>query len=158
SSFGAAVVWGFSLAMGSPLRLPVYQHNRPGAIVCWRGMWTGIVVFGITYVLIAARRIRWLPIDRPAGALIGALLAVALGAVSPAQAALAVDQSTFVLLFAVMGMGSFLSADGFFERAAPRLAARARTRAGLLAAIVWGAGGLSALITNDAVCVLAAPV
>src|SRR5262249_48931931 len=67
-------------------------------------------------------------------------------------------QSTLVLLLAVMGMGTFLSADGFFERAAPHLAALARTRAGLLAAIVWGAGALSALITNDAVCVLGAPV
>jgi len=36
--------------------------------------------------------------------------------------------------------------------------ATARTRGRLLAAVVWGAGGLSALITNDAVCVLAAPL
>ena len=65
-------------------------------------MWTGVVVFAITYVLIASRRVRWLPIDRPAGALIGAVLAVALGAVTPAQASVAVDQSTLVLLFAVL--------------------------------------------------------
>src|SRR6185436_13769168 len=107
-------------------------------------MGTGVVVFAITYALIASLRMRWLRVDRPAGALIGAVLAIALGAVTPAQAALAVDQSTLVLLFAVMGMGAFLSADGFFERAAPRLAARARSKRGLLAAVVWGAGGLSA--------------
>jgi Na+/H+ antiporter NhaD/arsenite permease-like protein len=123
-------------------------------------MRTGVVVFAITYALIASRHVRGLRIDRPASALIGAVLAIAigLGAVTPTQAATAVDQSTLVLLFAVMGMGAFLSADGFFECAAPRLAARARTRAGLLAAIVWGAGGLSALLTNDAVCVLVAPL
>jgi Na+/H+ antiporter NhaD/arsenite permease-like protein len=57
-----------------------------------------------------------------------------------------------------MGMGAFLSIDGFFDRAAVRLVAKARTRARLLAALVWGAGVLSAFITNDAVCVLAAPL
>lgn len=121
-------------------------------------MWKGLVVFAITYALVAGRRLRWLPIDRPAGALIGAVLAVALGASSPAEASAAVDKSTLVLLFAVMGMGAFLSIDGFLERATPRLARWARTRARLLGAIVWGAGILSAFVTNDAVCVLAAPL
>jgi Na+/H+ antiporter NhaD/arsenite permease-like protein len=55
-------------------------------------------------------------------------------------------------------MGAFLSIDGFFDRAAVRLMASAGTRARLLAAVVWGAGTLSAFITNDAVCVLAAPL
>jgi Na+/H+ antiporter NhaD/arsenite permease-like protein len=119
-------------------------------------MWKGLVVFGVTYALVA--RIRWLKIDRPGGALVGAVLAVVLGASSPAEAGAAVDKSTLILLFAVMGMGAFLSIDGFFERATSRLASVARTRARLLGAIVWGAGLFSAFVTNDAVCVLAAPV
>ncbi|MBX3221585.1 MAG: arsenic transporter [Labilithrix sp.] len=121
-------------------------------------MWKGLAVFGVTYALVAGRRLRWLPIDRPAGALIGAVLAVAVGAVAPAEAAAAVDKSTLTLLFAVMGMGAFLSIDGFLERATPRLVQLARTRRRLLGAIVWGSGLLSALVTNDAVCVLAAPL
>jgi Na+/H+ antiporter NhaD/arsenite permease-like protein len=118
----------------------------------------GIVVFALTYLLVAGRRLRALPIDRPAGALVGAVLAVATGAVTPAAALGAIDGRTIALLFAVMGMGAYLSMDGFFERAAPVLGARLRTRGALLAALVWSAGLLSALITNDAVCVLAAPV
>jgi Na+/H+ antiporter NhaD/arsenite permease-like protein len=121
-------------------------------------VWKGIVVFAVTYVLIAGRRMRWLPIDRPAGALTGAVLAVALGASSPAEAGAAVDKSTLALLFAVMGMGAFLSIDGFLERATPRLMRLVRTRRGLLGAVVWGAGVLSAFVTNDAVCVLATPL
>ncbi|MCW5832261.1 MAG: arsenic transporter [Labilithrix sp.] len=121
-------------------------------------MWKGLVVFAVTYALVAGRRLRWLPIDRPSGALVGAVLAVALGAVSATDAGAAVDKSTLTLLFAVMGMGAFLSIDGFLERAVPRLVLVARTRRRLLAAIVWGAGGLSAFVTNDAVCVLAAPL
>lgn len=121
-------------------------------------MTSGIAVFAITYLLVAGRRMRRLPIDRPAGALIGAVLAVAVGAVTPEEAGAAVDKSTLILLFAVMGMGAFLSHDGFFDRAAPIIAKHAKSQAWLLGAIVWGAGALSALITNDAVCVLAAPV
>ena len=121
-------------------------------------MIAGSIAFGVTYVLIAVRRLRFIQLDRASGAIVGAVLAVAIGSVTPEEAATAVDQSTILLLLAVMGMGAFLTVDGFFERAAVWLVAVSRTRARLLAAIVWGAGGLAALITNDAVCVLAAPL
>jgi Na+/H+ antiporter NhaD/arsenite permease-like protein len=121
-------------------------------------MIVGSVAFGVTYVMIASRRLRWVRIDRASGAIIGAVLAIAIGSVKPEEAALAVDHSTLILLLGVMGMGALLSIDGFFERVAVRLVARAKTPARLLAALVWGAGGLSALVTNDAVCVLATPL
>lgn len=121
-------------------------------------MWKGLLVFAVTYVLVAGRRLRWFSIDRPAGALVGAVLAVGLGAITPVEAGAAVDKSTLILLFAVMGMGAFFSIDGFLERAMSRLVQTARTRRRLLGAIVWGSGLLSAFVTNDAVCVLAAPL
>ena len=55
-------------------------------------------------------------------------------------------------------MGAFLEVDGFFSRAEAWLAARAGTRQRLLAWVVWPSGALSALVTNDAVAVLAAPM
>ena len=121
-------------------------------------MLKGLLVFALTYVLIATRRLTLARLDRPAGALVGAVLAVAVGAVTPAEAAKAVDHTTLVLLFAVMGMGAFLSLDGFFDRAGRVVVARARTRCRLVAALVWGAGLLAAVVTNDAVCVLLAPL
>jgi Na+/H+ antiporter NhaD/arsenite permease-like protein len=121
-------------------------------------MLLGCIAFAITYILIAVRRLRWLRIDRASGAIIGAVLAVAIGSASPDEASAAVDKSTLLLLLAVMGMGAFLSIDGFFDRAAVRLVVIARTKRRLLGAIVWGAGLLSAFITNDAVCVLATPL
>lgn len=121
-------------------------------------MLRGLLVFAITYVLVSSRRMRFVRIDRPAGALAGAVLAVAVGATTADQASKAVDHTTIILLFAVMGMGAFLSLDGFFERAGRLVIARAKTRRRLVAALVWGAGLLSAVITNDAVCVLAAPL
>ncbi|MBN1944465.1 MAG: hypothetical protein JW797_02260 [Bradymonadales bacterium] len=121
-------------------------------------MWLGILVFFVTYVLVSARRLGWLKIDRPTGALAGAVACVLVGLVTPEQAIAAVDGRTLLLLFGMMGMGAFLGVDGFFDRAGLALAHWARTPARLLGGLVWASGTLSALITNDAVCVLGAPL
>jgi Na+/H+ antiporter NhaD/arsenite permease-like protein len=118
----------------------------------------GVFVFGVTYLLVASRRLRLARLDRAAAALVGAVLAVVLGAVSPEQAGRAVDRTTIILLFAVMGMGTFLSLDGFFDRVGSLVIAGVKTRSRLVGATVWGAGLLSAVVTNDAVCVLCAPL
>lgn len=121
-------------------------------------MWLGLTIFAVTYLLIAGRRLAWLPFDRPAGALAGGVAMVAFGVLSPAEAIDAIHGETLLLLFGLMGMGAFLAADGFLDRAADALAARCGSASRLLGALVWGAGCLSAVLTNDAVCVLGAPL
>lgn len=119
---------------------------------------TGLLIFCVTYALISARRLSWLPLDRPTAALLGAVACVGLGVLSPREALAAIDGSTLLLLFGMMGMGAVLAADGFFAQLEARLAALAKTPARLLGLLVWSCGLLSALLTNDAVCVLGAPV
>lgn len=119
---------------------------------------TALLIFAVTYALIAGRRLDWLGLDRPAGVLVGAVACVVFGVLTPAEAIGAVDGATLLLLFGVMGMGAFLSLDGFFEVGEQRLVSLARTPSRLLGLIVWTAGPLSALITNDAVCILGAPL
>jgi Na+/H+ antiporter NhaD/arsenite permease-like protein len=121
-------------------------------------MWTGLCVFFITYLLISSRKLDVLPLDRPAAALLGAVACVVLGVLSPHQAIAAVDGNTLLLLFGVMGMGTFLTLDGFFDALEGWLVRLTKTPARLLGALVWGSGLLSALITNDTVCVLGAPL
>lgn len=118
----------------------------------------GAVIFGITYVLVSARRLGYLPLGRPGAALLGAVAAVASGAVPAKEALASVDGATILLLFGMMGMGAFLELDGFAERLQAYVAQRVRTRRALLAIVVWGAGITSAFVTNDAVCVLGAPL
>jgi Na+/H+ antiporter NhaD/arsenite permease-like protein len=118
----------------------------------------GIAIFVVTYVLISARRMSWLGFDRPAGALAGAVACVLAGAITPAEAIAAINGATLLLLFGVMGMGAFLALDGFFDQVENRILSIARTPTRLLGFLVWSAGMLSAFITNDAVCVLGAPV
>ncbi len=118
----------------------------------------GIVIFAATYLLISARRLSWLGFDRPAGALTGAVACVLAGVLTPAEALAAVDGATLLLLLGVMGMGAFLAVDGFFDRVEGRVIAAAGTPPRLLGFVVWTSGLLGAFITNDAVCVLAAPL
>lgn len=118
----------------------------------------GLIIFLITYALISVRRLSWLGFDRPAGALLGAFACVASGVLAPERALAAINGPTILLLFGVMGMGAFLALDGFFDQIEGSLLRLARTPARLLACIVWGCGLLSAVITNDAVCVLGAPL
>ena len=81
---------------------------------------TGLVVFAVSYALISARRFERLNFDRPAGALLGAVACVVLRVLSPEEALHAVDGATLLLLFGMMGLGAFLSVDGYFANCLPQ--------------------------------------
>lgn len=118
----------------------------------------GLLVFLVTYVLISGRRLQVLGLDRPAAALLGAVACVAVGALTPDEALGSIDASTLLLLFGVMGMGAFLALGDTFTHLEAALVRRAGTPRRLLGLTVWGSGLAAAFITNDAVCVLAAPL
>lgn len=118
----------------------------------------GAVIFAVTYVLVSFRRLGVLPLGRPGAALLGATACVALGVLSPSEALSSIDGNTIVLLFGMLGMGAFLELDDFPHRVEAFVARRVRTRRRLLALVIWGSGIAAAFLTNDAVCVLGAPI
>lgn len=118
----------------------------------------GGIIFLISYVLISARRLGYFPLGRPGAALLGAVACVATGAVPAERALAAIDGHTILLLFGMMGMGAFLELDDFAARVEGFVGRAVRTRARLLGLVVWGSGLAAALVTNDAVCVLGAPI
>lgn len=117
-----------------------------------------LVLFAFAYVLIAARRHAWLPVGRPTGALLGAVLMVLLGCLTPDQAYAAVDGNTIALLFGMMVLQVELDRSGLLDAITSAIAARRWPAARLLVAVVFGAGLLSALLVNDAVCIMATPL
>jgi Na+/H+ antiporter NhaD/arsenite permease-like protein len=121
---------------------------------------TSIVVgiFCLTYVLIATRRLGILPIGRPAGALLGAVLMVAFEALTPRESYDAVDHDTIVLLFGMMLLTAYLARAGFFEWAAAGVIGVCRTPWTLLVSLALFAAGLSAFLVNDTVCIFLTPV
>lgn len=126
--------------------------------------WVILSLFALTYAGISARRVALLPIGRPALALVGATALVIAGhfagpyGLSPDAALRAVEPNTIALLVAMMIVSSAMGEAGFFDRATDALAARVRSPAALLYAVTFGAGLLSAVLVNDAVCVLATPL
>lgn len=76
-----------------------------------------VTVFLVTYLLVATRRLAWLPVGRVAGALLGAAAMVAIGALTPAQSFAAIDHDTILLLFGMMLLMAYAERGGGCFRA-----------------------------------------
>ena len=70
----------------------------------------------------------------------------------------AVDVPTLALLFGLMVISAQFRLGGFYAALTRRLGAGEHTAAGLLALVIVAAGGLSAVLANDIVCLAMAPV
>src|SRR5438477_8459823 len=117
-----------------------------------------MVIFAITYVLISGRQLKILPLNRPAAALLGAVLMVSTGVVTPERAYRAVNYDTIVLLLAMMLIAAYLYLAHFFEWAADAVLQFAHTPARLLFYVALTSGILSALLVNDTICVMLTPL
>ena len=117
-----------------------------------------VAIFALTYVLIAFRRLRLLPIGRPAGALLGATLMVVSGAMSPAESYRAIDGDTIVLLLAMMLLTAELEITGFFDWTSERVLDHAHSPRALLVMVAVAAAAGSAFLVNDTVCLFMTPV
>lgn len=117
-----------------------------------------VLIFGFTYLLISGRQLKILPLNRPAAALLGTVLMVALGVMTPEQAYHAVDYDTLVLLLGMMLISAYLFLAGFFDWAADWVLRRARSPQSLLLYLIFTSGVLSALLVNDIVCLMLTPL
>src|SRR3972149_3077215 len=108
-------------------------------------MITAAVVFLITYLIIGVQRIPRIHIDRPSGALLGAVGMVAFGVLTLEQAYEAVDLDTLSFLLGMMIVIAYLELSGFFEVVERWVIGLARSTRFLLMLVVVSAGILSAL-------------
>jgi Na+/H+ antiporter NhaD/arsenite permease-like protein len=117
-----------------------------------------LAIFAVTYFLIAVQRVRWLHLNRPAAALLGAVAMVTVGGLPLADAYRAIDLDVLVFLLGLMILVGHLELGGFFEWAADWLLVHSATPRRLLVAVVLGSGVLSAFFVNDTVCLVFTPV
>ena len=117
-----------------------------------------ISIFCLTYLLISGRQLKLLPLNRPAAALLGTVLMVSCGVLTPDQAYRAVDWDTLVLLLGMMIISAYLSLAGFFDWAAEWILRRAGTPQALLLYVIASSGVLSALLVNDVICLMLTPL
>jgi Na+/H+ antiporter NhaD/arsenite permease-like protein len=117
-----------------------------------------VVVFAVVYAGMIFGRLPGLRLDRTAIALVGAVTLVAAGRLTPVDAWRAIDVGTIGLLFGLMLVSAQFRQSGFYSAITRALAARPTTPERLLLELILLVGLLSALLTNDVVCLAIAPV
>ncbi len=121
-------------------------------------MAVALAIFALTYLAVAAGRVPFLSVDRPAAALLGAVLMVAAGVLTPAEAGAAVNGDTLGLLLGMMILSAYLGEAGFFAWASALVLRSVSGPRALLWALVFTSGALSALLVNDTVCLMVTPL
>ena len=115
------------------------------------------IIFGITFILISFRRLSILPIGRPSSALLGTVLMVAFGVVTPKEAYNLVNWDTICLLLGMMIVAEHLRSAGLFEKITSKLENFDKPFV-LLVVIAFSAAILSSILVNDPVCVVFTPL
>jgi Na+/H+ antiporter NhaD/arsenite permease-like protein len=119
---------------------------------------TVLAVFAFVYAAMLLGRLPRLQLDRTGAALLGAIVLLATGAVTLEGAGDAVDVPTLALLFGLMVVSAQLRLGGFYSRVSRALAALPLAPPALLGVTVLVVGALSAVFSNDIVCLAVAPV
>jgi Na+/H+ antiporter NhaD/arsenite permease-like protein len=117
-----------------------------------------VAVFAVVYLGMFLGGLPRLKLDRSGVALLGAIAVIAATGMGLEEAARAVDLPTIVLLFAFMVVSAQMRLGGFYTEVARRVGGLALPPAGLLAALIALAGALSAVFSNDVVCLAMTPV
>jgi Na+/H+ antiporter NhaD/arsenite permease-like protein len=120
--------------------------------------WGIVAIFVTVYLGMILGGLPRLKLDRSGVALLGAIGVIGLGAMNTEQAARAVDLPTVLLLFSFMVISAQMRLGGFYATVTTRVAALPLGRNALLGALITVAGALSAVFSNDIICLAMTPV
>lgn len=117
-------------------------------------------VFLFTWFLIAPSQWKWFPVGRAGSALVGAALMMFGGIIKFHQAMAVIGDSMEVLclLFGLMIIANFLAKEGVYEQIELIFLWKCRNAFEYAFRVVMLSGIVSALITNDAVCIFFTPL
>jgi Na+/H+ antiporter NhaD/arsenite permease-like protein len=119
---------------------------------------TVVGIFGIVYLGMILGGLPFLKLDRTGIALLGAIALIATEALSLEQAWQSVHVPTLMLLFAFMVLSAQLRLGGFYTWVTRRIGARRVSPVILLGLLILMVAALSAVFSNDIICLAIAPV
>ena len=119
---------------------------------------TVVTVFVIVYAGMILGGLPFVQLDRTGVALLGAIAIVGLGALTPEQAALSIHLPTLLLLFSFMVISAQMRLGGFYTWVTLAIAELPLAPPALLAATMGAVAALSAIFSNDVICLAVAPV
>ena len=117
-----------------------------------------IIIFLLVYVAMGVGHLPGLRLDRTGTAIVGAMILLVAGRITPAAAWNAIDYRSIGLLFGLMVVSAAFSVAGFYDWVAQRVGAMAVGPKALLAVMIAVAAGMAALLNKDVVAVAMAPV
>jgi Na+/H+ antiporter NhaD/arsenite permease-like protein len=120
-------------------------------------LWAVWLVFGLVYLGMFLGGLPRLKLDRSGVALLGGIAMMAITGMSLNDAARAVDLPTMALLLAFMLISAQLRLAGFYAAVTHRLVQLRCSESTLLAAMMLTAAWLSAVFSNDVVCLAMTP-
>lgn len=120
--------------------------------------WGVVAVFAVVYLGMFLGGLPRLKLDRAGVALLGAIAVIGLGAVSVEAAARAVDLPTVLLLFAFMVMSAQMRLGGFYTATVRWVGGQRLSPTAFMAALIAVAALLSAVFSNDVICLAMTPV
>ena len=119
---------------------------------------TIVIIFLVVYLGMILGGLPFLQLDRTGVALLGAIALISVDAVTLQDAAEAVHLPTIILFFSFMVVSAQMRLGGFYDWVTQRLAVLALSPPQLLGALIFVVAGLSAVFSNDIVCLAIAPV
>ena len=119
---------------------------------------TVAAIFLIVFLGMILGEIPGLGLDRTGVALLGAIALLAAGRINVENVWRTVDTPTIALLFSLMIVSAQFRLSGFYSYLVRRVGALALPPVLLLGLIIAVAGGLSAVLANDIVCLAVTPV
>jgi len=119
---------------------------------------TILLIFGVVYLGMILGGLPFLSLDRTGIALLGAIALIGAGAINLEEAWQAVHVPTLILLFAFMVVSAQLRMGGFYTWVTHQTGHLALSPPKLLAALIAIVAALSAVFSNDVVCLAMAPV
>jgi Na+/H+ antiporter NhaD/arsenite permease-like protein len=119
---------------------------------------TVVAIFVVVYAGMILGGLPYLQLDRTGVALLGAIALVGLGVLTPEEAAQSIHLPTLLLLFSFMVLSAQMRLGGFYDRVTLRVAELRISPPALLAVLVAVVALLSAVFSNDVICLAIAPI
>lgn len=119
---------------------------------------TIVLIFTVVYLGMILGGLPFFQLDRTGIALLGAIALVATGDVSLEEAGRSIHAPTLILLFAFMVLSAQLRLGGFYTFVTRRIVGLPVSPPALLGALIAVVGALSAVFSNDIICLAMAPV
>ncbi len=117
-----------------------------------------LAIFVLVYVAMGVGHLPGFRLDRTGSAIVGAMVLIAAGRISPAAAWAAVDYRVIGLLFGLMTISAAFMVAGFYDWVALKVGHLDVGPEGLLAILIAVSGAMAALLNKDVVAVAMTPI